>query len=200
MPYYADYGQYGRYGPKKRDYTGCWRLGIPLLIFAVLFIGGLVLFYSPWEEEPVNSEEEAGSTQSVYSPARPEDALVEVPEEYFQSVNALIVWENLKKSPLVKEYDEPYKLGDAGYANLTLMGQVTNVDVPGLTLTIEKDGDSLEIYIGKWPRIYAPRGDARIYTAAFDEIKEGDTLMIPARFQFGRGDPLLPYLVTICRY
>jgi len=114
--------------------------------------------------------------------------LMDVPEDYFGTVNELITLEQLKSSNLVTRLDIYYESSHYGYANLDLYGKVIDRNVEARTLVLENEGDTLEIYIGSNTWLRAPGAWIR-----FEHIGGGLTVFISCRFQFGRGDPLIPY-------
>jgi hypothetical protein len=180
------------------------------LLFLLLVVSGIVVYFSMFYEPPPTSEIYSGdgsgivaensgeiknANASVKENMDPASILVEVPEEYFSSINAGIRIEQLRSlKKLVSDMDVSYEGTPCGVALVGLCGIATDIDANSRTLLLEKEGDRLRIYIGKATMILTvdktKGGKISTRSTTFEQIEKGDELWVSASLQFGRGDPL----------
>ena len=160
---------------------------IVLLVIALFCIGGFVLYsflYNPISQNGQVSEVPENNNGGV-TPVTPESQMIDVEQEYFDSVNANITLEQLQSSKLIRGLRinlDGTPLATAGI----FMLKVEVVGISGRTLTLAKEGDSLAIYIGESAKIKRAGGKE----IKFEDIKIGNFVNIGAKLQYGRGDPL----------
>ena len=125
----------------------------------------------------------------------PRPLVVEVEEEYWESVNADITLEMLKNSGLV--YQMTLVSSNTPVAKVGVALDAYVIAISGRTLILEAD-PPLQIYIGENVIIHLLVGPTR-RVATFSDIKVGDRVGISGELQYGVGYPFRPNYLGIAR-
>jgi hypothetical protein len=132
--------------------------------------------------------------------------IVVVPEKY--DANKEITMEQLLESQNVnvedvifangKFIDRPDPLdkpNPLAWAGITIRGEVKDIDIEGRIITFS----DIEIYVGEEVDILIARGLNKAVPYDFSGIVVGDIVSIATIFQYGRGEPIFPEYLTVCR-
>ncbi len=127
-------------------------------------------------------------------PVTPESQMIDVEEEYYDSVNADITLEQLQNSKLVYQGVQILNEGSPFATAYIFIFRAKVVNIDGRTLDLAKESDKLSIFIGENVDISIAKG-VSVKEGKFEEIKINGFVSIGARLQYARGDPLrLSYL------
>ncbi len=175
------------------------KIVIGFLIVALICAAGFG-FYSLYNSSITNGENGPGVNEDD-SVTNNEDQsvinrLIEVEEEYYDSVNADITLEQLQNSKLVANI-EIYNEGSSLAKAFVSIFNVKVIGIDGRTLTLTKGGDILRIYIGESARIGVDVPGTTAKPAKFEEIKINDSINIGAILQIARDDPLWIYYLVM---
>lgn len=167
---------------------------IPIVLFVCVAAGLLFYFMNNSEsrnndESPVVSEEEEEQVTLTIA-EQIEALLVDIPKDYYGTVNEQITLEELETSKLVIRIDVIYRLGLDGFADVWISGRVIDRDVLARTLLLAEEGDTREFYIGKNARILHDLKNGGPQRIKFEIIGKRAKVVVFGRLQFGRGDPL----------
>lgn len=138
----------------------------------------------------INNEE-----QPVVTPNFP---IIDFEEEYYESVNADITLEQLQNSKVVRGV----RILNEGSPHESASIFIFRAEVIGIldrVLTLTKEGDVLELYIGGNAEIDLTTPDKPSKAVPFSEIKKGDLVSIGAGMQTSTSSPLWIKGVSIHR-
>lgn len=168
-----------------------------LLVLIIVGVAGLASFYFINKGAQIDFDSGNGVEQNkVPKVVTPESQMIQVPEEYYDSVNADITLEQLQNSKVVRNV-QILNEGSPIAQAIMFIYYAEVIEISGRNLTLMKEGDTLSIYIGE-------NADIRIATeidkeAEFRDIRIGDFVNIGAILQIARDDPLWIGYLSILR-